>query len=1006
MDSNQTRYRALVTPEDWTARARSRDGQLVWNVGAAALTLRPYQYEFPPASAHPPAPDTPGRGGVFDRHGNAYALAADGRSIRVRSAGSGRDSLFWPVGEAGQAGVAAVQGLNTGRPARPAPPDDGGFRPAEVPPALEDLPLDALAVTTGHYLVAASAAAGGLLVFDLHGAGPPLLQPWPGLGRATALLALDGGGLGVLVGPVLHRTGPSLQPCLAGRPPAPSFHPEGTPGPDAPAPPPGPAPAPGTSACQLDLAPALPPGSRVTAVRQMAQGWLVLGRDPAQADAVVLGALGLNGQPLAVTDADASTAPEPPPAGPGLALGRLVQRASADRARPGARPLAGHALALCQLPARPGQADGDDAEDDVWSLFVLAAAGDQAFRFRLQWSGGRLQLRLRPEFWPMRRYDGGGLATLPAGVTLHGYPDVRVFYASASGWVPLLELPRPRHAVGDELTTPVWDGQAEGCVWHRLMLDARLPSGTEVQVYSRAVDGARTPEQAAALIEQAPWHAEPLLARHPRGSELPWAAAPQDDFATRDLLLQAAHGRWFQARLVLRGDGQRTPALRALRVWYPRFSYARQYLPAVYRDDPAGTDFLDRLLALFEGEFTRWEDRIAAAQLLVDARTAPADALDWLATWVALAFDPADSDPARRRLLLRHAVTGHARRGTVPGLLLAATLAWEPRPDEAWLRDPSTLAERPGGLRLQEFFGLVGPLPPGAWRPAQGREALLARLGGDASLLAGDEGGSAPLAERRRVLVGALGFVPRSASAEAALWAAWQAGRATATDATASADDPAATANPLAAPPDDEPADAASRAAWGAYLQASRACAPLRQRWQDFLVRRWRRLSALNAAWGTRWAGFDRVALPLALPAADAALADWHRFEAQVLRAAAAAHRLRIVLPLPEVVPDLDTLARRRAAVWRAVQREQPAHTLAEVRFGFELFRVGEARLGLDTLLHQGLARRPELARLGRQPILGRAELGQTRLEAGRPLPPPDRTGLDRGGAAHPSPAG
>ncbi|HEV6967652.1 hypothetical protein, partial [Roseateles sp.] len=315
-----------------------------------------------------------------------------------------------------------------------------------------------------------------------------------------------------------------------------------------------------------------------------------------------------------------------------------------------------------------------------------------------------------------------------------------------------------------------------------------------------------------------------------------------------------------------------------------------------------------------------------------------------------------------------------ARRGTVPGLLLAATLAWEPDEvdAEAWLAAPQNLPERLHGLRLQELFGLAPPLSGSAWRPAQGRAVLLAALDGEESLLAD-----------AATLQKALGFLPRAAREEAALMASWR----------------------LAELPEDEPRPAGGdeALAFDAYLAATQACAPLRQRWQDYLARRWRGIQALNAAWGTGWRGFDRIPSPLYLPAGSAALADWWRFEAQVVRGLGPAHRFRVVLPLPgdTAALDFDELARRRAAVERAVERDKPAHTVAEIRFGFELFRVGEARLGHDTRLEHGLLRRPELAALATASIwpplvLGERDLGGGQLTHPRPLPPPDRVGLDR----------
>jgi len=809
--------------------------------------------------------------------------------------------------------------------------------------------------------VVASVEAGGLLIFDLHGGGPPLRQPWPGMPRPEALIALRDGGLGLLSAGRLHRLAPDLLPCVAAPSTPAAFAPQGAA--PAPAVPPNTAPA-----WVIDLRPALGVGASVTACLRVADDKLLVLGSLAGEQTQRLGLLTLDGTPLPVQ-------------GPsGQALGTLNTLIAAMVVTPeGALRAPDVLLSARSLVLETRAKPAADAPD--FALVLVAAGGDQAFRLAGRWIDGGLQLSLQRDYLPLRRYQGGGFASLDAGAVLHAYPSARTFYASAGRWVPLLALPQPRCAREAVLETPVWDSGLSGCVWHRLVLDARRAPGGAIRVQSRCADD-------AALLAKLPWRDEPPLLVHPMGSELPWRsreASACADLQSLTALLQDARGRWLQLRLLVSGDGQQSPGLAALRVWYPRWSYLKEYLPAVYQADAASAALLDRMLALFEGEFTRWEDRIAAAQLLLDARSAPAESLVWLAQWVALAFDPSTS-PQRRRLLLRYAVQGHARRGTVPGLLLAATLAWETDDADAaevecWMRSPERLPERRQGLRLQELFGLTPPLPPGAWRPALGDADLLARLGGDASLLATDA--------RLPVLQQALGFVPRGAQEEDLRRAAWN----------------------LPTLPDDEPTGAAERERYTAYLAASQVCAPLRQRWQDFLSRRWRQVSALNAAWGTRWPGFAHVPSATRLPASRVALADWHLFESQVLRGLGNAHRFRIVLPSPQANGgplDVDEISRRRAAVWRAIERDRPAHTVAELRFGFELFRVGEARLGLDTRLEHGLTRRPELAALGglatlggalarwSPMVLGQADLGGAQLASARPLPPADRIGLDR----------
>jgi phage tail-like protein len=984
MDANGTRYHALVTWRDWEALLPGPPGEhpLAWSsgtggsgplardCGAGGLALKALLYEFKPRTNGPAAaPEQAGRGGVFDAWGNLYALSDDRLAIRLRSVGSGVMSDFWPVtgavaGAPPRDGIAAVAGWTEGR--RTLKP--GGFQPVQPVTDPAPLRLDALTVTRGHYLVVAAAATGGLLIFDLHGAGPPLYQSWPGVGKRPAaviesLTALADGGLGALVDGWLWRLGPDLKPRVAAPPGGHAFD-------AAPS-----APAAAGAPCVLDLRLALgaPTPSELDATQVGAvaalrgERLLVLGRRPVDGhDATVAGIMGHDGTVLALLDGRFSDAVAAAPLD--VLLAEVVERdpLTGERARP---PLATRVLALDY-----GLDDG--AANSAFTFVVLSAGGDQAFRFAAQWRAEGLAIEVTRDYLPMRHYLGLGLAALPGRAPLAAYPSARLFYAADGRWAPLLALPQPRYLRDATVVTTPWDSAIPACVWHRIALDLRLPPGTGIGIETRAADD-------PADLARLPWRAEPGPARSPAGSELPWRGTTGAGDAvdgTWGTLLQGAHGRWLQIRITFTGDGKQTPVLRGLRAWFPRFSYARQYLPPVYQGatggPTTGADFLDRFLALFEGDLTRWEDRIAAAQWLFDARTAPAATLDWLAGWVGVVFDPA-TDDARRRLLIRHAMTSHARRGTVPGLLLSATLAWESTVDEAWLRAPEDLPKRAHGVRLQEMFGLLPPLPASAWNPAtQGRAQLLALLDGNAALT-----GSG-------TLLRAFGFTPRGPVEEAQLWTAWVKARDL----------------PDASLPTDEPASAEARSAWGDYLAASAPCAPLRRRWQDFLARRWRRVSALNAAWGTAWRDFARIPTPLAVPATDAALADWHRFEAHVMRALGGAHRFRIVLPLPDagVELDLDELARRRDAVLRVIATEKPAHTVAEVRFGFDLFRIGEARLGVETRLEAGLARRPELAALGwtggpfAPAVVGRLDLGGARLAPTRPLPPPDRIGLDR----------
>ena len=94
----------------------------------------------------------------------------------------------------------------------------------------------------------------------------------------------------------------------------------------------------------------------------------------------------------------------------------------------------------------------------------------------------------------------------------------------------------------------------------------------------------------------------------------------------------------------------------------------------LFRPQATPADFLERLLASFEGVLTPIEDRIAQAHRLTDPASVPDDSLEWLAGWVGVAFDPA-LPAGRRRDWLAAAPELARHHGTRRGLVQALDLA-------------------------------------------------------------------------------------------------------------------------------------------------------------------------------------------------------------------------------------------------------------------------------------------------------------------------------------------
>ncbi|HMV70415.1 MAG TPA: phage tail protein, partial [Myxococcota bacterium] len=170
------------------------------------------------------------------------------------------------------------------------------------------------------------------------------------------------------------------------------------------------------------------------------------------------------------------------------------------------------------------------------------------------------------------------------------------------------------------------------------------------------------------------------------------------------VVTRAVRGRYLHLRFGFHGNGRATPEIAAVRAWGARFSYVERYLPELYHETELGPDaasgqaavlgsslnpdrdtieqveaavlpatapdFLERFVSTFESVLTPLEDRIAAAWMLTDPRTVPAESLEWLAGWIGLAFAP-ELDEVVRRRMLRAAPELARTRGTIAGLRLA-----------------------------------------------------------------------------------------------------------------------------------------------------------------------------------------------------------------------------------------------------------------------------------------------------------------------------------------------
>ena len=183
---------------------------------------------------------------------------------------------------------------------------------------------------------------------------------------------------------------------------------------------------------------------------------------------------------------------------------------------------------------------------------------------------------------------------------------------------------------------------------------------------------------------------------------------------------------------------------------------------------------------------------------------------------------------------------------------------------------------------------------------------------------------------------------------------------------------------------------------WRNYLRVSPVpgYAFKRKMWQEFLTRRYNSVNVLNSALvhAGDWESLDTVGFPTELRD-GALLNDWFQFESVVLPTLEAAHQFTVLLPSTGgTAADTQHRQEQLRLAKRLVELEKPAHTIFAVKFYWAMFRLGEARLGQDSLLGLG-GRDPALMPPS---VLGQTYLAESHLAPGHPFDVKDRQVVGR----------
>ncbi len=401
-----------------------------------------------------------------------------------------------------------------------------------------------------------------------------------------------------------------------------------------------------------------------------------------------------------VTDANtllaltANGPPQPVTLPPGWKPVRVATRSDGavallDRAAGKVRFLAGAAdeIALPALSAtQPGPASATDLEFlDDHTVVVAYLPGDDLFRFPAVTAAEAEELDVAVGPLKARGYDGLGIARTPDG---------RIGFFSERGLREAAPV-RKRFDLEGELFTFRLDAADFQTQWGRVFLDACVPDGTSVEVFTATLDeqdaDEKTLDRKAPANDDAahpPPHPElspPMpperlqpdgvpggaawlrLHRRESGRELPWAQPLADDpFVTYECPVLAGPGRYLWVWIRLCGDGKRSPRIRCLRAEHPGHDLLRK-LPKAFSRDPTVGDFLRRYLAMMDGFLGEADARGAERATLLLPFATPDELLPWLASFMGLLLDERWSNE-KKRLLVSEIANLWRAKGTVCGL--------------------------------------------------------------------------------------------------------------------------------------------------------------------------------------------------------------------------------------------------------------------------------------------------------------------------------------------------
>jgi phage tail-like protein len=338
--------------------------------------------------------------------------------------------------------------------------------------------------------------------------------------------------------------------------------------------------------------------------------------------------------------------------------------------------------------ALPAEADGESiqylAVSDNCSIWVVTGKDEHSLKL---WSARREDKEFKAASVKelQKAFKPTGLTVVNASKGFcisqcgpEGMPVSRCFKWNGEPSEEEIKPPgSPKLYEQGQLLTRAIDSGIPRCRWHRVRIDADVPSGTSLEIAvatSEPMPDGSEPSPRGDRNREGEWKDFKAGVPHP----LDWQVAPA---GAMDFLINQPPGRLLYVRLrlkLLKKNQQATPVVRRVRLDFPRVT-SLEHLPAVYRDSPEAEDFTERFLSLFDAVIGDLDRAIERAPALLDSEGVPDDVLPWLGSFLDLVFDPA-WNPELRRKVMRALPELYRRRGTIAGLTETVRLIFGVKP--------------------------------------------------------------------------------------------------------------------------------------------------------------------------------------------------------------------------------------------------------------------------------------------------------------------------------------